>query len=144
MVFTEDARDLAKNLSAGLYESLGLPKDTAFDRIDVSNIVDPEYVGIPNILADWAPFLNKNNRCSAILGYSMNWVPKQHDSQPGEAAMKTITLKLIEMGKVSTVVYQILLFLQATSLPSYFSIAWQSKFASGPSWRMVQILRCIV
>ncbi|KAF8891944.1 hypothetical protein CPB84DRAFT_1368633 [Gymnopilus junonius] len=99
-IYTVDARQLAKNLGDGIYESQGLTKDTVFDRIDVSNIIDTEYVGIPNVLADWAPFLNKNNKCAAILGYSMNWVPKQYNSEPGNAARVSITPKLINMGRI--------------------------------------------
>jgi len=79
----------------------GLPKSTCFDRIDVSNIIDSEYVGISNVLADWTPLLSKTNRCATILGYSMNWVPKQADSGPGPEAVKRLADQLIHMGKAS-------------------------------------------
>ncbi|KAF8891945.1 hypothetical protein CPB84DRAFT_1783894 [Gymnopilus junonius] len=99
-VLTEDVRDLSKNLTTGLYESIGLPKDTVFDRIDVSDMIDAEFVGIPNILEDWAPFLNKANQYSAILGHSTSWVPKQHNSQPGDADIKLLTPLLIKMDRI--------------------------------------------
>ncbi|KDR80410.1 hypothetical protein GALMADRAFT_242832 [Galerina marginata CBS 339.88] len=100
-MFTQDARELAKTLHSGTYKAHGLPKNIVFDRIDVSNIIDNEYVGIPNILIDWAPFLSKTNRCATIVGFSMNWVPKQHNSQPGPAAMERLVGKLMDMGKIS-------------------------------------------
>lgn len=101
-MFDQDARELAKNIRTGVYEAQGLMKSMAFDRIDVSNIIDLEYVGVANVLTDWTPFLSKTNKFSTILGYSMNWVPKQHNSDPGENsnAMSKITKKLMEMGKV--------------------------------------------
>lgn len=75
-VFDRDARALSRDIRSGALGSHGLPKHTHFDRIDVSNIIDPEYVGIANVLADWSPYLNKTNRHATLLGYSMNWVPK--------------------------------------------------------------------
>jgi len=99
-VFDRDARALAGDIRSDALKSHGLPKSTHFDRIDVSNIFDPEYVGIPNVLADWAPLLNKMNQNATILGYSMNWVPKQPNAQPQEADLQKLTDQLVKMGKV--------------------------------------------
>jgi hypothetical protein len=99
-MFDRDARDLAKNLHIGALIGLGLPKGIRFDRIDVSNIIDTEYVGISNVLQDWAPLLSDTNRFATIVGYSMNWVPKQPGAQPGKEASVKIGTKIAEMGKV--------------------------------------------
>ncbi|KAF7964996.1 hypothetical protein HWV62_1158 [Athelia sp. TMB] len=76
-LFDVDARNLSKDIQSGALAQCGVPKRTRFDHVDVSNIFDTEYVGIPNVLSDWAPLLNKKNPCATILGYSMNWVPKE-------------------------------------------------------------------
>ena len=49
-VFDCDARDLARDILSGQLESRGLPKDTHFDRIDVSGniIVIQSISSIPN------------------------------------------------------------------------------------------------
>jgi hypothetical protein len=99
-MFDSNARDLSKRLQSGAHITQGVPNGIRFDRIDVSNIIDTEYVGIPNVLQDWAPLLSDSNRFATIVGYSMNWVPKQPGAQPGEEAIKTITSKLLEMGMV--------------------------------------------
>ncbi|KAG8952851.1 hypothetical protein FRC03_012002 [Tulasnella sp. 419] len=52
-----------------------------FDRIDTSNVMDS--IGIEAILRAWAPLLNPKNEHSALIAYSMNWIGKQHDGQPG-------------------------------------------------------------
>ena len=104
-LFDRDARQLAKDICSGALEHHGLPKNILFDRIDVSNIIDTEYVGIPNVLADWAPFLSTTNQHSTLLGYSMNWVPKQHDALPGEKDIGRLTTQLLSEGKVSGTAY---------------------------------------
>ncbi|KAH7096087.1 hypothetical protein BKA62DRAFT_720618 [Auriculariales sp. MPI-PUGE-AT-0066] len=57
-----DARELAAQ-----------SKSQKFDRIEVSNICDLEYVGIRHVLEDWAPLLNPANPHSAIICLFMNW-----------------------------------------------------------------------
>ncbi|KAJ3732960.1 hypothetical protein DFJ43DRAFT_269280 [Lentinula guzmanii] len=46
-----------------------------FDRIETSNIAD--YAGIPSVLQDWSPVLNRGNKNAVVLVYLMNWVMKQ-------------------------------------------------------------------
>jgi hypothetical protein len=99
-VFDRDARELAKDIHSGATAPYGVARSTCFDRIDVSNIIDPEYIGIRDVLVDWAPFLNKANQHATILGYSMNWVPKQLDARPREHDYRRLTAQLIKMGKV--------------------------------------------
>ena len=100
-MFNQDARELAGNIQSGTYTSQGLLKNRNFDRIDVSNIIDAEYLGISSVLAEFSPLLNKANPCPAMIGFSMNWVPKQHNSEPGPAEMGKLMGRLMEMGKAS-------------------------------------------
>jgi hypothetical protein len=100
-MFNQDARELAGNIQSGTYTSQGLLKNTNFDRIEVSNIIDAEYLGISNVLAEFSPLLNKANPCATIIGFSMNWVPKQHNSEPGPAELRELVMRLKEMGKAS-------------------------------------------
>ena len=100
-MFNEDARELAGNIQSGTYTSQGLLKNSTFDRIDVSNIIDAEYLGISNVLAEFSPLLNKANPCATIIGFSMNWVPKQHNSEPGPAELGKLMRQLQKMGKAS-------------------------------------------
>jgi hypothetical protein len=60
-----------------------------FDRIQVSNILDANYVGIEGILSEWAPLL-KNSRTAVIVGYFMNWIAKQQDGQASSAGPKVM------------------------------------------------------
>jgi len=48
-----------------------LPASIRFDRIEVSNILDANYVGMRGVLTHWAPFLAESNT-AAIVGYFMN------------------------------------------------------------------------
>ncbi|SJL18689.1 uncharacterized protein ARMOST_22288 [Armillaria ostoyae] len=64
--FDQDARMLQRTLKS----NASFPQ--IFDRIEVSNIVDKNYVGM-SVLSDWGPLLNKSNRHSAIIGLFMNW-----------------------------------------------------------------------
>ncbi|KAK0488270.1 hypothetical protein EDD18DRAFT_1291619 [Armillaria luteobubalina] len=65
-VFDEDARQLPRTLRS----HPAFPQ--SFDRIEVSNITDKNYVGM-SVLSDWGPLLNKTNPHAAIIGLFMNW-----------------------------------------------------------------------
>lgn len=60
--------------------------DVKFDRVDTSNLAD-YYIGIPYILKDWSPLLNRENKHAVILVYLMNWIQKQ----PG-ASIKSLDM----------------------------------------------------
>ncbi|SJL18005.1 uncharacterized protein ARMOST_21576 [Armillaria ostoyae] len=64
--YDHDARDLPRILK----NDTSSPQ--TFDRIEVSNIVDKNYVGM-SLLSDWGPFLNKGNPHAAVVGHFMNW-----------------------------------------------------------------------
>ncbi|KAF9543454.1 hypothetical protein CPC08DRAFT_824152 [Agrocybe pediades] len=100
-MFNMDTRELAKNISSGLHAKDGMPKGFAFDRVDVSNIIDKGYVGIPSVLADWTPLLKRTNVHATIIGYSMNWAPNQPGGEPDERETLRIMKRLIAMNKIS-------------------------------------------
>ncbi|KAK7685060.1 hypothetical protein QCA50_011897 [Cerrena zonata] len=75
-VFDQDVLDLSKILQNGGLAKAGIPSTMTFDRIDVSNIVDAEYVGIPKTISHWGPLLAPGSDAT-LLGYFMNWVCKQ-------------------------------------------------------------------
>jgi hypothetical protein len=97
-----DASALSAEIKDGSLARL-VPSSISFDRIEVSNTLDSEYIGIPRLLADWSPFLKRTPH-AAIVGYFMNWVPKQSgssittsDRQAFEPAMD----RLMKDGRVS-------------------------------------------
>ena len=101
-IFDEDPIALARNLDQGLYVAYGLPKDIVFDRIDCSNVAESNGgVSLANVLENWAPFLNKSNPSSTLLGGFSNWASKQPKSQPGPIEMQRLTIELIKKGGVS-------------------------------------------
>ncbi|KAK0184433.1 hypothetical protein F5146DRAFT_1228612 [Armillaria mellea] len=60
----------AAQLPNTLRSNRSLPQN--FDRIEVSNILDKNYIGM-NVLSSWGPLLNKANPHAAIVGLFMNW-----------------------------------------------------------------------
>ncbi|KZV67124.1 hypothetical protein PENSPDRAFT_62747 [Peniophora sp. CONT] len=72
IVLNEDAVDLATNIQRGDLKDVGIPATARFDRIDVSNIMDANYVGVEKVIGAWGPLLRRA-RTSALLGYFMNW-----------------------------------------------------------------------
>ena len=72
-VFGFEACVLAQGIAQGEFAEYGVPSTTRFDRIDVSNIMDPNYAGIRGVINAWGPLLAKGKN-SALTGYFMNWV----------------------------------------------------------------------
>jgi hypothetical protein len=58
----------AHALAADLRRDAAPPR---FDRVETSNMCD--FAGIPAVLEDWAPLLNRANPHAAVLMYSLNW-----------------------------------------------------------------------
>lgn len=82
-LFNEDSGALAASIRSNSLSGLGLPSSTRFDRIAVSNIIDPSYVGLPKVLSDLGPLLSKEDPRATLLAYSLNW-PMQHaGAKPG-------------------------------------------------------------
>jgi len=93
-ILNSDARLLPGIICDNPLPELNLPSSIKFDRIEVSNILDGNYVGLRDVLTLWAPLL-QDGTSSAIIGYFMNWVFSS--KVPGRAALagKRITSSLI-------------------------------------------------
>jgi hypothetical protein len=100
-----DARALSRGIRDDILSINGIPASVRFDRIEVSNILDANYVGIEGVLSEWAPLL-KNSRNAAIVGYFMNWIIMQEDgraSSAGSKVVKKLLGRLMEEGRVSEI-----------------------------------------
>lgn len=101
-VFCKDASGLSSEIKSGALTSHGIPATIRFDRIEVSNILDAEYVGILNTLTDWGPLL-RESRHATILGYSMNWPARQTGADVSTAdagVLKRLLGRLEAQGRV--------------------------------------------
>jgi hypothetical protein len=96
-VHTMDACDLSRIIRADKLSGSGLSKSIRFDRVEVSNILDTEYVGTRDVLVHWGPLLADTNT-AAIVGYFMNWTRIQRDGSPAGAG-KNVTQTLLEQLK---------------------------------------------
>lgn len=102
---------LAQGIKDGTLSDHGIPASVRFDRIEVSNILDVNYVGIEGVLNEWAPLL-KNSRTAVIVGYFMNWIAMQADGQAlsaGPKVMKQLIGRLMEEGRVRGIFHTFLL-----------------------------------
>ncbi|THH29538.1 hypothetical protein EUX98_g4649 [Antrodiella citrinella] len=82
----DDTKVVATGIRQGVYMNAAIPRNILFDRIDVSNIVDQNYLGVNSVVASWGPLLNKNNRHATLLGYFMNWVMFEPKAKPGHGS----------------------------------------------------------
>jgi hypothetical protein len=80
-IFIRDMITLSDNIRNGELEKMGLPAATRFDRIDVSNAMDKEYVGVSGIIEKWGPLLRRSPTAT-LLGYFLNWRNEQADAIP--------------------------------------------------------------
>lgn len=90
-ITSDDARELAKHLR-GEAEASNI---RGFDRIEVSNITDQEYIGVQGVLSSWGPLLNKDNKQAAIVGTFMNWVVHEPSAR-AESAGPRVASKLMK------------------------------------------------
>lgn len=73
-LFNSDALALSKSLPS----SPGIKSDLKFDRIEVSNVIDLEYLlGVRKVLESWGSKLSTTNRHATLIGYSMDWAVTQ-------------------------------------------------------------------
>lgn len=72
-VFNSEACALAQGIIRGEFAKFGVPSTIRFGRIDVSNIMDPNYVGLRSVMDAWGPLLAKTTNAT-LTGYFMNWV----------------------------------------------------------------------
>ncbi|ESK89124.1 hypothetical protein Moror_5297 [Moniliophthora roreri MCA 2997] len=59
-----------------------------FDRVEVSNIMDLEYVGVASVLTKWGPMLDREQPDSTLIGSFINWAYRT----PGARASSTVSL----------------------------------------------------
>jgi hypothetical protein len=102
-VFNADAVALARAIVRDEHSALGVPPSTRFDRIDVSNIMDTNYVGIERVIEAWGRFLKRDNY-PRMIGYFMNWVGEQADGEPGPEELGILFGQLISSKKVAPLV----------------------------------------
>jgi hypothetical protein len=77
-VYCEDASQLSRDIRGGIL-SPSVPYQPTFDRVEVSNIMDYNYLDIPAVLCDWGDLL-RNTPHATILGLFMNWTIEQRGS----------------------------------------------------------------
>ncbi|KAG1747941.1 uncharacterized protein EDB91DRAFT_1235835 [Suillus paluster] len=100
-VVATDATILSRVIREDGLSGFGIPASARFDRIDVSNIFDLNYVGIRDVLTHWGPLL-KESRTAALVGYFMNWAMIQPDGRAcsaGDIESKKLIRALIEKGR---------------------------------------------
>jgi hypothetical protein len=93
---------LPRVIHKNLLSEFKLPSSIKFDRIDVSNILDANYVGIRDVLTLWGPLL-RESRSAAIVGYFMNWAISQNagsTTTAGGDVMKRLLPRVIEKEMV--------------------------------------------
>ena len=93
---------MAEGIKEDFFSDHGVPATVRFDRIEVSNILDVNYVGIEGVLDGWASLL-KTSKTAAIVGYFMNWVVMQPDGRvqtAGPKIIKQLMDRLKKEGKV--------------------------------------------
>ena len=97
-----DACKLSHLIRENEFSEFNIPSSIKFDRIEVSNILDTNYVGLHDVLTLWGPLLQES-RSAAIIGYFMNWTMFEkvgRASGAGERVMKDLVKKVVEKEKV--------------------------------------------
>lgn len=101
-VFPLESCHLSESIRLNELVEYGIPASIGFDRIVVSNILDANYVGLRDVLTNWAPLLARNST-AAIVGYFMNWVAQQEDGRVEGASrltLKNLIDRMIDRIKV--------------------------------------------
>lgn len=97
-----EASHLSCIIREGVLSSFGIPASVRFDRIEVSNILDVNYLGTQVVLTHWGPLL-KDTRTAALVGYFMNWTMVQPDGSvlnAGRSVAKELVSDFIKKGRV--------------------------------------------
>jgi len=98
-----DARELPRFIHENAFSEFNVPSSIKFDRIEVSNILDPNYVGLRDVLTLWGPLLVES-RSAAIVGYFMNWPTVQQDGHASwtkdSDVMENLVQRVMEKEKV--------------------------------------------
>ena len=97
-VFETDALDLSRSIRSGSLSQYGILSTTRFDRIDTSNIVDMNYVGLGAVLENWGALLSESPHAT-LIGCFMNWAVTPGAKPEGEDAARLIK-QLMDQRKV--------------------------------------------
>lgn len=96
-----DMLQLSKDISKGNYKGNGLFPSTEFDRVEVVNTIDIEYLGVRKVLESWGTKLKKDNPHATLFAYSMNWSVTANGAAADDPnAMGDLMSKLVAEGKV--------------------------------------------
>jgi hypothetical protein len=95
-VLCQDASQLSRDIRNGALSSI--PQQLSFDRIEVSNIMDHNYLDIPTVISDWGSLLKKTPHAT-LLGSFMNWHIDQLNSSSNNCDEKTMHLMMDDMKK---------------------------------------------
>ncbi len=90
-IFCEDAVSMS--------EKMKIQELAQFDRIQVSNLTDSNYVGLKAILKAWTPLLNPANEHSALIAHFINW-RKRNDALMTKLMQQKVR-KTMQQGKLS-------------------------------------------
>lgn len=102
-LFDQDCQELFRKLCCGALEIFELPKTQVFDRIEVSNIVDENYIGFTPVLKTWGTHLNAENSHATLVGYSLNWAHRNSYLDKQRAAEKGSLEEAVKDVRVSRV-----------------------------------------
>lgn len=100
-LFSVEACALSKDIEENIFADMGVASNARFDRVEVSNILDFNYVGMRNVLTAWSPLLVQGKH-AAIVGYFMNWVMVQKDGRvegAGKSGMGQAFEQLVKRRK---------------------------------------------
>lgn len=103
--FCMDATNLSDYIKCNGLVDFGIPSTIRFDRIDVSNVVDAEYLGVSRVVGTWGGFL-KRREDATMVGYFMNWPAVQTGAEPAYCP-RDIVEKLVAEGRVKSHFYDI-------------------------------------
>ncbi|KAH8101977.1 hypothetical protein BXZ70DRAFT_987516 [Cristinia sonorae] len=101
-LFNLGPSELATRISTGYLYKCGISRSILFDRIDLSNIVECECVGISKALTDWEPYLAAC-KDATLLAHFRSWFSKQkggHLSSVGEDTCSEILSNMLRDNRV--------------------------------------------
>lgn len=94
-----DANELSDFIQFGVYTKCGVPSSIRFDRIDVSDIMDEEYLGIARVCKDWGGML-KDTEHATLVGHFMEWVEHCEDGYPSIEHSQELLGELVDQKRV--------------------------------------------
>lgn len=98
-VYSLDAASaLPQGIRDGVFTMQGVPATIRFDRVEVSNILDANYVGIRGVLTSWGPLL-ADGSFAAVVGYFMNWVAIQEDGDAARGDRSVVKALMMTLGR---------------------------------------------